>query len=78
MTSRRFPFSLQRAPEQNQVSATAHPLQQTFTGPGFDMPHDRDDEISVAVLDAIDAIQRKRHTRRARAFGRFEARSTTR
>ena len=77
MTSQRFPVSLQRAPEQNQVRASAQALQHTFTGPGFDMTRDKDDEISVAVLNAIDAIQRKRHTRRASAFGRFDTRSTT-
>lgn len=76
MTSKPFPVSLPRAPEPNQVNVAAQALQQTFTGPGFDMPR-KDDEISLAVVDAIDAIQRERHNRRASAFGRFGTRSTT-
>ena len=76
MTPKRFPVSLRRAPDQSEVRAT-QALQQDFAGRGFDTPRGKDEEISIAVVDAIDAIQRKRHTRRASAFGRLETRSTT-
>ena len=72
MTLKHFPIS----PEENQTSVASAALQQTFTGRGFDLSSDSDREISVAVLDAMDAIQRERNTRRAGAFGRLEARST--
>ena len=77
MTSQRFPVSLHRTSEQNHVRANAQALQHTFTGPGFDTPRDKDNEISVAVLDAIDAIQRERHKRRASALAASKTRATT-
>lgn len=75
MTSKRFPVPLQRAPEQSEVRAVGG-LQQTFTASGLEISPKQDGEIGVAVLDAIDAIQRERHTRRASAFGRSESRAT--
>ena len=75
MTSKRLPVSLERAPEQSEAREAVG-LQQTFTGPGSEISLKQEGEIGVAVLDAIDAMQREKQTRRASAFGRSESRST--